>query len=298
MNKYHLAFLLLAVLGPPCSVQAGPGMLGCLIEPRNVADLGSPVVSVVEKLMADRGDFVKQGQVLAVLRSDVERANVEVARSRSQARSELQAASANHDFAEQKYRRSKALLARNFISQNTLDELANELKIAKQKVDQTRQQLEILEGEYSVAQAQLGLRSLRSPFDGVITERYLSQGERMEEKPIFRVAQLDPLRVEVILPAARFGEIKIGDEARVSPELPSFGPVMAQVTLVDRVIDAASNTFRVRLHLPNPDQALPAGVRCKIEFGMNQASSIPPTAPKVASPSMSHIPPTVSETPR
>ena len=40
----------------------------------------------------------------------------------------------------------------------------------------------------------------------------------------------------------------------------------ANVIVVDRVIDAASNSFRVRLELPNPDNALPPGLRCKVEF--------------------------------
>jgi multidrug efflux pump subunit AcrA (membrane-fusion protein) len=39
----------------------------------------------------------------------------------------------------------------------------------------------------------------------------------------------------------------------------------ARVTHVDRIIDAASNTFRVRLALPNPGHRLPAGARCKVD---------------------------------
>ena len=46
---------------------------------------------------------------------------------------------------------------------------------------------------------------------------------------------------------------------------------MATVTVVDRVLDAASGTFGVRLALPNPDLLLPAGIRCKISFE-NQAA--------------------------
>jgi len=38
------------------------------------------------------------------------------------------------------------------------------------------------------------------------------------------------------------------------------------VTVVDKVMDAASGTFGVRLALPNPDLALPAGLKCKIRF--------------------------------
>jgi multidrug efflux pump subunit AcrA (membrane-fusion protein) len=47
--------------------------------------------------------------------------------------------------------------------------------------------------------------------------------------------------------------------------------VAAQVTHVDRVIDAASNTFRVRLSLPNPQQRLPAGARCTLVESAAQA---------------------------
>jgi cobalt-zinc-cadmium efflux system membrane fusion protein len=101
----------------------------------------------------------------------------------------------------------------------------------------------------------------------VVVERYLSAGERVEEKPVFKLARIDPLRVEVIVPAARFGSIRVGELASVKPDLPNAAPVAASVALVDRVVDAASNTFRVRLTLPNADLRLPAGLRCRISFG-------------------------------
>jgi len=44
------------------------------------------------------------------------------------------------------------------------------------------------------------------------------------------------------------------------------GTYAATVTVVDRVLDAASGTFGVRLTLPNPDLQLPAGIRCKVRF--------------------------------
>jgi cobalt-zinc-cadmium efflux system membrane fusion protein len=46
----------------------------CLIEPQAIAEIGSPVIGVVEALRVERGDRVTKGQVLAVLRADVERA--------------------------------------------------------------------------------------------------------------------------------------------------------------------------------------------------------------------------------
>ena len=47
----------------------------------------------------------------------------------------------------------------------------------------------------------------------------------------------------------------------------------AKVIVVDKVIDAASNSFRVRLELPNPNQSLPPGLRCKVEFDAGAAAA-------------------------
>ena len=52
------------------------------------------------------------------------------------------------------------------------------------------------------------------------------------------------------------------------PELFNRASVVATVKTVDRLIDAASNTFRVRLELPNPNGALPAGLRCKVDLAL------------------------------
>jgi multidrug efflux pump subunit AcrA (membrane-fusion protein) len=61
--------------------------------------------------------------------------------------------------------------------------------------------------------------------------------------------------------------VRRGMSVTVLPEFPGATPRQAKVTLVDRVIDGASNTFRLRMELPNPDLSLPAGLRCKVDLG-------------------------------
>jgi len=56
--------------------------------------------------------------------------------------------------------------------------------------------------------------------------------------------------------------------ATVKPEVSEAEPRGAKVIVVDRVIDAASNSFRVRLELPNPKYQLPPGLRCKVDFDL------------------------------
>ena len=241
--------------------------LGCLIEPFRVSEVGSASIGVIESTAVERGDLVRAGQVLATLRSDVERQSLAVAHSKAQAIGELRAAEANADLARQKLARAKDLADKQFISSQALEQARAEAMVAENRLGQAREQRDVYAREHDLAQAQLGQRTIRSPISGVIVERYLSAGERVEEKPIFRVAMTNPLRVEVVLPATAYAAVRQGMSVSVIPEFPGSTPRQAKVTLVDRVIDGASNTFRVRMELPNADLSLPAGLRCKADFG-------------------------------
>jgi RND family efflux transporter MFP subunit len=244
----------------------GAQPIGCIIEPERVAEVGSPVIAVIQTVLVERGDRVRKGQPLAILRNDVERAAVVLAQSRARMDAEEKAALANHNFARQRLARAEDLVRKEFISRQALDQALAEAQVAEQRLAQAREQQSTLADELRLARARLEERTIRSPFDGIVVERYLSAGERVEEKPLLRVAKIDPLRVEVIMPSALFGKVPVGATARVVPEMPGSVPLNAQVTLVDQVLDPPSNTFRVRLKLPNRDAAIPAGLRCKAEF--------------------------------
>lgn len=256
----------LAMAAAAAAHAAGPQPLGCLIEPHRSADIGSPVIGVIEAVHADRGDRVTRGQPLATLRADVERSSVAVAQARAQAVGELQAAEASAELARQKHARAVDLHRQQFISSQALEQARAELQVAVNRLGQAREQRDIYAREHDLARAQLGLRTIRSPHDGVVADRFLSVGERVEEKPIFRVAVIDPLRVEVVLPATLFSTVRSGMHMVVQPEYPGAQPRKARVVLVDRLIEGASNTFRARLDLPNADHSLPAGLRCKAEL--------------------------------
>jgi len=239
--------------------------VGCLIEPAQVALLGLPVIGILENVAVERGDMVTKGQLLASLNSDVEQAGLRVAEKRSRIEGDVRAAEANVALAQQRLSRANELEGTNYISQQALDQLRAENEVAVQRLAQSRDQQRIWREELRVAKAQLELRSLRSPFDGMVVERFAEPGERVEEKPIIKIAQVDPLRVELMVPTSNYGRFRPGDEVTVRPELPNAEPAVASVTRVDNIIDAASNTFRVRLSLPNPNHRLPAGLRCRVD---------------------------------
>lgn len=264
-----------------------PQQLACLIQPSRIAEIGTPVTGVIEEMRVERGDSVKKGQVIAVLRGDVERAALNVAQSRAQADADVQAAIAALEFARQSTLRAEDLVKRQFVSAQALDKARTEEKVAAQKLAQAREQRQIWTREQGLAQSQLAQRTIVSPLNGIVAERYLSAGERIEERSLARVVSIHPLHVEVMVPASQFGTLKPGQIARVTPDLPGMTAVEARIILVDKLIDSASNTFRVRLELPNPDHAIPAGPRCKVAFAepaagptRSSAATSPATAPR------------------
>ena len=246
-----------------------------------MAEVGTQVVGLVEHLTVERGDAVAAGQPLLTLRADVERANAGAAETRSRIDADVLAAKAALDLAEQKVRRAEALVAQGFVSDQAAEQARGEAEVARQKLNQVRGQQRIWVEERHVANAQLALRTVRSPFAGVVAERYVNPGERVEDRPLMRVAVINPLRVELMVPTAQYGSLSAGDKVSIRPELPGAQAVVATVRHVDKILDAASNTFRVRLSLPNPNNRLPAGLRCKADLPVVAAS---PAAPAKLSP--------------
>lgn len=211
----------------------------CLLEPSSTVDLASETPGVIDEVLVDRGAVVRKGAKLATLRSGVEEASVGLARAKA-------------EFGQRKTGRNDELFAEELISMNERDELVTEAKVA--------------EMELREAEERLRLRRLHSPIDGIVVARHKSGGEYVGNEPIFTLVRIDPLYVEVIVPASRFGSIRKGMVANVRPEAPVGGSYKATVSIVDPVIDAASGTFGVRLILPNAERRLPAGLKCDISF--------------------------------
>jgi membrane fusion protein, heavy metal efflux system len=270
MRTAYVMIFTIALIGS-AGVRADP--LSCLIQPYQEADIGSQVVGVIDHVLVERGDYVKKGQPVAQLNSDVERANLAHAKLRAEATADLRAAASNHEFAQKKKVRTDDLYQKNFVSQQATDQASTEAQVAEMKLRQAREQQRMAQQELALAQAQLAQRTIRSPLNGVVVEKYLSEGERVEEKAVVKVATIDPLKVEVIVPASYFSKIKQGMGANVKPEMAEAAPQPAKVVVVDKVIDAASNSFRVRLELPNPNNQLPPGLRCKVDFDLSSPTA-------------------------
>src|SRR5689334_11931755 len=274
LRKLHIdtVFLIRAVC--PCLfllsalAYAAKDDYDCIAEARQTVDIRSPVDGLIEKVTVERADLIKKGQVVVTLESGPERAALAIARSKAAMTGPVEAAQARVQFAKSKEKRQEELFRQNFVSSSALDEARTERKLAESELHVAVENQKLSELEVRRAEELLGMRTIRSPVDGVVVQRYLKAGEFAStnvKDPILKLAQVDPLNVEVVLPAALYGKIRKGDSASVTPETPGTA-FTARVSVVDRVIDAASGTFGVRLDLPNPNNAIPAGAKCKLRF--------------------------------
>lgn len=213
--------------------------LECVLEPNTRIDVSAAVPGVLDQVLVQRGDRVQAGQVLATLVSGPEQATVELARARV-------------EFGQRKAVRNEDLYQKELISIHEKDEMDTEIQISSLQLKQ--------------AEEQLKQRQILSPIDGVVIEREKDPGEYVETEPLLTVVNLDPLNVEAVAPAELFGTIKKGMRGKVKVLAPKEKTYNATVTLTDQVIDAASGTIRVRLALPNPENAIPAGRRCFVKI--------------------------------
>lgn len=258
--------------------------LDCMIQPNQVVLVGSAVPGVVDQLNVERGDWVTRGQVLAQLQANVERAALSVAQERASQMGEAVVARSAQYLARNELERATDLYAQSFVSKTYLDKQVAEAQGAGGRADQANEKTRLAKREVELARAQLEQRTIRSPLSGVVVERMAAPGELVDQKPLLRIASVDPLRVDVLVPAAAFGQVEPGQQAHVVPELFDRKAYLAVVKTVDRVVDAASSTFRVRLEMPNPDGKLPAGLRCKVDLALRLPQAHR-GAPSIAPPS-------------
>jgi RND family efflux transporter MFP subunit len=241
----------------------------CLLEAAQVVEIRTAVDGVIANVHVQRGDMIRKGQTLVELNAAPERLAVESARYRSAMEGQMASARNRLDYATKKLARATDLQQQNYVSAQARDEAEAERRLAESELLAATENRDLAKIEHRRAVEQLALRTITSPFNGVVVDRMLNPGDLAESgagrKGVLKVAQIDPLKVDVVLPAALFGQVRPGMKAIVTT-VGAPARYAAAVKLVDKIIDPASSTFVARLELPNPNHALPGGARCTAEI--------------------------------
>ncbi|SES23680.1 RND family efflux transporter, MFP subunit [Vreelandella subterranea] len=211
--------------------------VSCLVEPSRLATLSSQLPGIVDAIQVAPGESVERGDTLFTLKREVEQASRRLEAARG-------------DYASRRLQRNQRMIEQGMLSDSEVDELTTDLRLAQ------------LQGE--LASAQLDQRTSQAPFSGMITQQHAEEGEYIDATPVLELAQLNPLKIEAVLPLAAYGAVSVGDVLEVELASPVDRSYSAEVFQVDSIIDASSGTFIIQLILDNPDDEIPAGINCRL----------------------------------
>ena len=273
--------------------------------PMAQAAIQSKISAPVKKFYVQRGEKVKEGQLLAVLenadlvgaaqdnKGSYEAAQAAYATAtKAQVPEDVQKAEldyaqakANLDLNTSIVNSRKQLFAEGAIPgrdldtaqaaliqvQAAYDTAAKHLK-SMQNVNREAElktaqgQLTSAEGKYNNAAAQVAYSEIRSPIDGVVTDRPLYAGETPAAgAPLLTVMDTTSMIAKAHIAQSLAEQMKIGDEATLS--VPGIAdPVPAKVSLISPALDPGSTTIEIWLKADNKEGALKAGTPVKVSI--------------------------------
>jgi len=188
----------------------------------------------------DVDDFVEQGDVVIRLSDSEQMARVRAAEgSLSEARARFEEATAD-------FQRIESIFADQLVSQAEFDRARATRDSARARLDSARASLE-------EAREQLGYTTIVAPYPGIVTERHVEVGESVSPgSPLLTGISLEQLRVEINVPQRLVENLRRHREAQLV--LDTGERIAAESLTIFPYADPATNTFRVRLNLPELDE--------------------------------------------
>jgi RND family efflux transporter MFP subunit len=277
-----------AKLASPKSTLDLPGDIQALIE----SPIFPRVGGYISKRLSEIGDLVKAGQVMAEIETpdldqQLQQARATLSNSQStlkELEADITLAEANVSLARTTFERWKILQAKGAIARQDYDEKDADFQVkqatleaAKAKLLSARDTVEANEANVRRLQEMKSFAHVTSPFAGIVTYRVMDVGTLVNagnggaNHEIFRVADIDTMRVFVNVPQTWVGAIQDGQTAELRvQELPGkvFAAVVAHST---HEVDTSSRSMLVILRTPNPQHLLLPGMYAQVRFATSRA---------------------------
>jgi RND family efflux transporter MFP subunit len=238
-------------------------------------EIASETGGVLTEVHVDEGDEVERGRVLVELKSDVLRARLAVSQARTAlAALQIRARQTTSESCENEFQRCARMLGQGLLDDQRFQRAKLERDIAELNVEAAELEKRVYELEALQDRAELNQAIVRAPTDGQVFRVLKRAGEAVERHaPVLSIVCIDPLYVVTNAPISTAGRIRVGMKARLRLESLRAQPLECTVAVVDRVADAASGTYRVKLSLPNPGKRITAGAKGAVTFKLTEQAN-------------------------
>ena len=217
-----------------------------LVVPFKSVSVASPVLQeVVEAVLVEEGDTVKEGQIIVKLRDEREMLDVE----RTEKIIEL---------AQFKSKGAEALFAEKMGS--------------KEKALEERAQLDLTRIQHRLAEAAFREKTIRAPLSGIVVKKHKENGESVDRaEKLVEIVNIDQVYVQFYLDPKLWTSLKLDQPVKVKIPVIGAAEFAGKISFIDPRIDAGSNLFRVKVLIDNADHQIKAGMRGTADFGTGNA---------------------------
>ena len=202
----------------------------------------------VERIAFESGTAVREGEVLALLDTRQEQA-------------QLTAAEAQRDLARLNFERMRGLLNERVISQSEFDRATAEQRQGDARV-----------GEIHAAIAR---KTIRAPFSGVLGIRRVNLGQYLSGgDALVTLQSLNPIYVNFGVPQQSSSQMRVGRPVRITSDSLPGVEFSGRVTAIDSIVDEATRNIQVQATLANPGGKLRPGMFVQTAAGVGSGSTI------------------------
>ncbi len=215
--------------------------------------------AIVEEILVEEGAVVREGDVLLHLedrevQNEYEQASIAV----DEANLGLRQGEVQVQLSAADYERSLDLFEQRLISKQEFEQVSLANRIDGLALEAAEQRLEAARARLRAATIQLEYTEIPSPIDGVITERLVEVGDRVNgNEEVFSVEEFPPLWARIFVPERDLPQLKVAQKAQVRVETFPEQDFEAAIKMINPTIDATSGTVKVTLEMGPTDRLRP-----------------------------------------
>jgi RND family efflux transporter MFP subunit len=267
------------------------------LTPFQEVEVMAKVSGYVQKIFVDAGDWVRRGQVLAILevpemKDDLTRAGAAIQRNKAEVaryRDEVRRAESAYDMAHLTFARLSGVNKSQpgLVAQQEIDDAQSRDLMAAAQVAASKSALAAAEEQLKVSEAEQGkfttlinYSRVVAPFDGVVTKRYANTGSMIQAgtasqsqaMPVVRLSQNDLLRLVLPVPESAAGVVKPG--SAVDVRIPSLQRVFSgRVARIADKVDTSTRTMETEVDIPNANRSLIPGMYAEVALILSESKN-------------------------
>ncbi len=236
------------------------------IEPWKKVGVVPNISGKVTRIYVQEGDQVREGQLLAELDTEALRLQLE------QAKAAVAVAKANYEDAKRNKERMDILLKENAISEQQHEKIRLALEAAQTQLKQAEEALNLV-------QYQLDVSMMRAPFPGLITGKYINEGETINPMMpggpgVVMLMDISSVKIRVNIPERNFREIQSGLKTFVRVDAYPDEVFEGEVFIINPSANPVTRSFEVQVKVPNPQSKLKAGMFARVEIVVEEKAGV------------------------